>query len=106
MKNVLFLAITVLAMTVTAAPMSKVKPQKSAAEKACEKIENTYWNLCAHALCDDEVASGSFESFDECAGASDAGEAIQASCEGLDETLDSLLADYNKANNASLQCAW
>lgn len=47
-----------------------------------------------------------FASFKECTNSSDTGEAIQASGEGLDETLESLLKDFNKDNNANLKCGW
>lgn len=103
MKNLLFILITISTMTATAA---KPAPKKlTPAEKICNKIEVQYNNICAHNLCDDQVADGTFESFNACVRAEDFAEAAQEMCDGV-ASLDDLLEKYNQTHNSELECGW
>lgn len=66
-------------------------------KQICDDLDGKMNEDCAHLMCDDMIADGTFTDMDACTQAPDYGEAAQAACEEQ-PTLEDLVADYNTKN--------
>jgi len=80
--------------------------QSSATEKVCQQLQEKMDDDCAHYICDEQIANGTFADINECTGASDYAEYAQGACDSM-PTLEDLVAEYNKKNpRAKVSCEY
>ncbi len=87
------------------APKSIVKiPIKSSSQKVCDALQEKLDEDCAHLMCDDGIANGTYANIDECTGDEDYAEAAQGGCDGQ-PGIEDAAREYNKSHpGAKLVC--
>lgn len=107
MKNIFLVAVTFFSVTHVFAKSSstlKAAVVKTPAQQMCDLLQEKVDDNCAHIVCDDLIADGTFENLRSCVGAADYAESAQGACDG-EATLEDLVADYNQANpSIKLKC--
>jgi hypothetical protein len=104
MKQVIFSLVAVIAIG-SVALAGQPKPEKSLSQKVCDSFQTKIDDECAHIMCDDAVANGSYNDIDECVGGDDYAEAAQGACDGQPTVMEDLVQAYNNQHpTAQITC--
>ena len=102
--KVLLIGLITLSATCVIATTVEVKSINSGSEIICDSIQSKYDEDCAHIMCDDLIAVGTFENMKACTRTSDYAEGAQGACDNQ-PTVEDLVKDYNKKNpSAKITC--
>lgn len=99
MKVIVIGLITLSAICVMATTV-RVKSINPGSEKICDSIQSKYDEDCAHIMCDDLIAIGTFENMTACTRTSDYAEGAQGACDNQ-PTVEDLVKEYNKKNSSA-----
>jgi hypothetical protein len=105
MKMLTMIVLMLSATSVMAAP-AKRQPVKTPAEKICDSLQQGLDDDCAHILCDEFIADGTYKDLNDCTSASDYAEAAQGACDG-EPSLEDAVQKYNLDHpKAHLTCEY
>lgn len=102
MKNLIIGAVLAIGV---ASPVAMAKPAKrTPPQRLCDWFQAKEDNECAHIMCDDDIANGTYKDLDDCTSADDYAEAAQGGCDGQDTTVEKLEAEYNRKHGTHIKC--
>jgi glycogen debranching enzyme len=104
MKSLLIAMFLVQAVAVSA-NAKEVSKARSKAQRICDSFQAKEDLECAHIMCDDDIANGTWKDLDDCTSAEDYQEAAQGGCDGQSTTVDVLVKKYNRKHpTAKIKC--
>ncbi len=102
MKKLSLSLACVLAIGSFAAAAHATSPD--ALDKICKSLQMEFDDACAHTMCDDSIANGTFKDLSDCVGAEDYMEAAQEGCDSI-PSVEDLAKQYNKKHpGAKVSC--
>ena len=78
---------------------------QQSSQAICASFQAKVDEECAHIMCDDDIANGTYKNLDDCTRASDYAEAAQGGCDSQPTSVEGLVKQYNHAHpNAKIKC--